>query len=315
MNCRGPRCWTGAAVLIRSAFRNFARLAARSHVFSNATTVAFTTELAVPALLTGTLETQARPGVLVLPQQPSSPFWAGCTDVSASDPLVDLCPPSVCDGSPPARILELIAAEETDSSAQQREGPVAATTTATAAPVTTTPDRTIDNPPTTTEAVPPTTTEAVPTTTAAAVASTAPTAPEPADATTGRERGSLTLMLKDAAIVFRPSGLTGMVSTLGSRPSVPPGAASGEVRSSRHSRSTPSPTLHQRSRPPRPGQATTAPPATTAPATAATAPRPGDNHHSNHYRTKHDGRHPHDGGRVHDHSERGDDAARGRPRG
>ena len=253
-------------------FPNFARLAARSHVFSNATTVAFTTELAVPALLTGTLETQPAP---VFSFYPNNLFTllGGVYDVSASDPLVDLCPPSVCDGSPPARILELIAAEETDSSAQQREGPVAATTTATAAPVTTTPDRTIDNPPTTVAAVPPTTTEAVPTTTAAAIASTAPTAPEPADATTGRERGSLTLMLKDAAIVFAhlasPDGVDFGLPSIGATwgsfgrgPIVPALAVNAEPDSAPALQASTART------------ATTAPPATTAPATAATAHAP-----------------------------------------
>ena len=179
-------------------FPNFARLGATSHVFSNATTVAFTTEQAVPALLTGTIEAQPAPVFSLYPDNLFT-LLGGVYDVTASDPLVDLCPPSVCNGSPPAQILELIAADEATRSTQK------AATTTTAAPTTTSPTTTTAAAPTTTS--PTTTTAAAPTTTSptttTAAAPTTSLAPVRAEGGARSERGgSLRLLLEDAAIVF-----------------------------------------------------------------------------------------------------------------
>ncbi len=152
-------------------YPNFARLAATSHVFENATTVGFTTERAVPALLASTLEAQPAP---VYSMYPNNLFTllGGVYNVSSWDPLVDLCPDSVCNGSSPEQVLELIAAEDQ--------------TPATAAPVTPAAASTI--PSDTTTSPPPSTTAPVP-------------APRN-DATDSSDEGSLTLLFEDAAIVF-----------------------------------------------------------------------------------------------------------------
>ena len=110
-------------------YPNFARLGATSHVFTNATTVAFTTEEAVPALLSGTLQAQPAPVFSLYPNNLFT-LLGGVYDVSSSDPLVDLCPPAVCNGSPPEQILELIAADEATRSTQPAAGSAAPTTTA-----------------------------------------------------------------------------------------------------------------------------------------------------------------------------------------
>ena len=197
-------------------YPSFARLGATSHVFSNATTVAFNTELAVPALLTGTLQTQPAP---VFSMYPDNLFTllGGVYDVSSSDPLVDLCPPSVCNGSPPEEILELVAADEATRSGQKAPGSTtsttadspptttttaAATTTATTATTaaTTTTATTANSSPTTapTAAAATSTTAGSPTTTAA----TASLALAVSDTSASSSRGSLGLLLRDAAIVF-----------------------------------------------------------------------------------------------------------------
>ena len=207
-------------------YPSFARLGATSHVFSNATTVAFNTELAVPALLTGTLQTQPAP---VFSMYPDNLFTllGGVYDASSSDPLVDLCPPSVCNGSPPEEILELVAADEATRSGQKAPGsttsttadsPPTTTTTATAA--TTTTATTANSSPTTAPtatAATPTTADSPPTTTAtAATAATSTTADSPptttaataslalavSETSASSSRGSLVLLLRDAAIVF-----------------------------------------------------------------------------------------------------------------
>ena len=200
-------------------YPSFARLGATSHVFSDATTVAFTTEQAVPALLTGTLQTQPAP---VFSMYPDNLFTllGGVYDVSSSDPLVDLCPPSVCNGSPPMEILELVAADEATRSGQQAPGSTtstaagsppttAAATTATTADSSTTPaaataataatSTITDGPPTTTAATS-TITDGPPTTTAAA-ATASPTLAA-SDTGASGSRGSLWLLLEDAVIVF-----------------------------------------------------------------------------------------------------------------
>ena len=216
-------------------YPSFARLGATSHVFSNATTVAFNTELAVPALLTGTLQTQPAP---VFSMYPDNLFTllGGVYDVSSSDPLVDLCPPSVCNGSPPEEILELVAADEATRSGQKAPGsttsttadsPPTTTTTATAAttttansPPTTTTTTTASSSPTTA----PTATAAVSTSadsppTTTATAATASLALAVSDTSASSSRGSLVLLLRDAAIVFGhlavPEGATFGLPSIG----------------------------------------------------------------------------------------------------
>ena len=89
---------------------NFARLADTSHLFSNATTVGYTTELAVPPMLTGRYETAAAPVYSLYPENLFT-LLGDIYDVSSSDPLVDLCPPSICNGAPPQSILDLLAVD------------------------------------------------------------------------------------------------------------------------------------------------------------------------------------------------------------
>ena len=214
-------------------YPSFARLGATSHVFSNATTVAFNTELAVPALLTGTLQTQPAP---VFSMYPDNLFTllGGVYDVSSSDPLVDLCPPSVCNGSPPEEILELVAADEATRSAQKAPGSTTSTT-ADSPPITTT---TANSPPTTTTtatAATTTTASSSPTTAPTATAATSTTADSPptttataataslalaaSDTSASSSRGSLGLLLRDAAIVFGhlavPEGATFGLPSIG----------------------------------------------------------------------------------------------------
>ena len=197
-------------------YPNFARLGATSHVFSNATTVAFTTEQAVPALLTGRLEVQPAPVFTLYPDNLFT-LLGGVYDVSVSDPLVDLCPPSVCNGSPPAQVLELIAASEATPNVQQESRP--ASTTTTAAPTTAAPTATAA--PTTAAT---TATHSTAATTTAATTSTIPIAsrvsvPAANEARTERD-GSLSRLLKDAAIVFAhlaaPEGVDFGLPSIGS---------------------------------------------------------------------------------------------------
>ena len=218
-------------------YPSFARLGATSHVFSNATTVAFNTELAVPALLTGTLQPQPAP---VFSMYPDNLFTllGGVYDVSSSDPLVDLCPPSVCNGSPPEEILELVAADEATRSGQKAPGSttsttansppttttIATTTTATATSTTATAATTTtgttatattaNSSPTATATS--TTADSPPTTTATATKSLALAA---SDTSASSRGGSLWLLLKDAAIVFGhlavPEGVTFGLPSIG----------------------------------------------------------------------------------------------------
>lgn len=94
----------------RARWPNFARLADTSHLFSNATTTGFTTERAIPGILTGRYETAAAPVYSLYPENLFT-LLGGIYDISSSDPLVDLCPPSVCNGSPPQAMTELLAAD------------------------------------------------------------------------------------------------------------------------------------------------------------------------------------------------------------
>ena len=89
-------------------FPNFARLASTSTVFTDATTPAFSTELAVPMILTGRDDREAAPVYSLYPDNLFT-LLGGVYDTSSSDPLVDLCPPSICDGQAPAELLELLA--------------------------------------------------------------------------------------------------------------------------------------------------------------------------------------------------------------
>ncbi|MXW76009.1 MAG: sulfatase-like hydrolase/transferase [Acidimicrobiaceae bacterium] len=156
-------------------YPNFARLGETSHVFNNATTDGFTTELAVPALLASTLEPRAAPVYSMYPDNLFT-LLGGVYDVSSWDPLVDLCPDSVCNGSAPERVLELLALDTI----------VSATTTVA---------------PAITVSASPTTNPTSPT----RVATTSTPAPLPEltdDETGGGNNSSLSLLLQDAAIVF-----------------------------------------------------------------------------------------------------------------
>ncbi len=271
-------------------YPNFARLGATSHVFTNATTVAFTTEEAVPALLSGTLQAQPAPVFSLYPNNLFT-LLGGVYDVSSSDPLVDLCPPAVCNGSPPEQILEMIAADKATRSTQRAAGSAAATTTA-SRPTTTAASTTTASGPTTTAA--PTTTAtagdspppiatatttatatATTTTAAGAASSTSTTLPVPAPADGGARSdrgGSLSLLLKDAAIVFghlaSPEGMDFRLPSIGATwgsfgraPAVPAVAVDTPE---------PDPATAPESAAATTATATTAPTTTTATATAAT---------------------------------------------
>ncbi len=278
-------------------YPNFARLGAKSHVFSNATTVASTTERAVPAMLASTLQTQPAPVYSMYPDNLFT-LLGGVYDVSSSDPLVDLCPPSVCDGSPPAQVLELIQAEATlplgDSASEVSSTTTPAADAATAAesgkPSTTTAAASTTAPASVSTTTAPvgattatasTTTAPVGATTATASTTTAPVGAAgsqtraAADIETRREReGSLLLLLEDAAIVFAhlaaPSGLDLGLPSIKSEWR---GFARDETaRSVIADTSTPSATPPEATTEPDTTTAdTTTSPATTSPATAGTA--------------------------------------------
>ena len=166
-------------------YPNFARLAETSHVFNNATTVGFTTEAAVPALLASTLQTQPAPVYSMYPDNLFT-LLGGVYDVSSWDPLVDLCPDSVCNGSTPEQVLDLIAADNT--------APATNSTTTTAAPAT----------PATTAATTVAASSAISSATTTSL-STSSTPPLPAprnDESNSSDKGSLALLFEDAAIVF-----------------------------------------------------------------------------------------------------------------
>lgn len=94
----------------RARWPNFAQLADTSHLFSNATAVGFTTERAVPSILTGRIESHDAPVYSLYPENLFT-LLGDIYDASSSDPLVELCPPSICDGAPPQAILDLLATE------------------------------------------------------------------------------------------------------------------------------------------------------------------------------------------------------------
>ena len=90
-------------------YPNFARLAGTAHVFNNATTTGSSTHNAVPAMLASSFESHAAPHYSMYPDNLFT-LLGGLYDVSSRDVLVDLCPGSVCNGSPPEQVLDLVAA-------------------------------------------------------------------------------------------------------------------------------------------------------------------------------------------------------------
>ena len=100
-------------------YPNFARLAETAHVFNNATSNGSSTEVSVPVMLASLLESRPAPVYSMYPDNLFT-LLGGVYDVSARDPIVDLCPVSVCNGSSPEQVLELVAA---DNTAQARPVP------------------------------------------------------------------------------------------------------------------------------------------------------------------------------------------------
>lgn len=99
----------------RARYPNFARLDDTSHLYTNATTVGFTTERAVPAILTGQYASAPAPIYTQFPQN-LYVLLGDIYDATESDPLVDLCPREICNGEPPTSIVELLAADTTATS-------------------------------------------------------------------------------------------------------------------------------------------------------------------------------------------------------
>ncbi len=180
-------------------YPNFARLAETSHVFNNATTVGSTTEVAVTALLASTLMGHSAPVYSMYPDNLFT-LLGGVYDASSWDPLVDLCPDPVCNGSTPQELLDQIAADDT--------APATTSTTTTAAPPT------------------PATTVAASSTISSATITSPPTptiasVPAPThDEADSRDKGSLALLFEDAAIVFghllAPEGMDLGIPSIGS---------------------------------------------------------------------------------------------------
>lgn len=109
----------------RARFPNFARLADSADLFTNATTVGFTTERAVPAILTGSYASALAPVYSRYPENLYT-LLGDIYDATEADPLVDLCPASICNGEPPASIVDLLASDASVTSTTS--------TTTTAAP-------------------------------------------------------------------------------------------------------------------------------------------------------------------------------------
>jgi hypothetical protein len=123
----------GSGEIDRVRWPNFARLADTSHLFSNATTIGYTTERAIPAMLTARYETKAAPVYSLYPENLFT-LLGDIYDVSSSDPLVDLCPPSVCNASPPQAMLDLLATTNTRDATGTTASPSSPTTTERPAP-------------------------------------------------------------------------------------------------------------------------------------------------------------------------------------
>lgn len=118
----------GSGAVDRARFPNLARLADTADLFTNATTVGFTTERAVPAILTGRYESHPAPVFSTYPENLFT-LLGSIYDASESDPLVDLCPDTVCNGEPPAAIVELLAADGADTATTTTRPPTTTTTT------------------------------------------------------------------------------------------------------------------------------------------------------------------------------------------
>jgi len=114
---------------------NFARLADTSHLFSNATTIGFTTERAVPAMLTGRYETRAAPVYSLYPENLFT-LLGDIYDASSDDPLVDLCPPSICNDRPPQAMLDLLATSDAATATTTSSTTTSTTTTVAPEPTT-----------------------------------------------------------------------------------------------------------------------------------------------------------------------------------
>ena len=97
-------------------YPNFARFAGTAHVFNNATTNGSSTEVSVPVMLASSLESHSAPVYSMYPDNLFT-LLGGVYDVSARDPIVDLCPVSVCNGSTPLQVLDLVAADNTSPAA------------------------------------------------------------------------------------------------------------------------------------------------------------------------------------------------------
>ena len=116
-----------AGEIDRARWPNFARLADTAHLFSNATTTGFTTERAIPSMLTARYETQDAPVYSLYPENLFT-LLGDIYDVSSSDPLVDLCPPSICNGAPPQSLLDLLATDEQSVTTATNPAPITTTT-------------------------------------------------------------------------------------------------------------------------------------------------------------------------------------------
>ena len=101
----------GEGAIDAARFPAFADLAARSTWYRNTTTVAPTTQAAVPAVLTGQLPDPDDAPVAINYDESLFTLLGGSYEVRSTEPLTRLCPPSVCGDvagpSPPAVMRSL----------------------------------------------------------------------------------------------------------------------------------------------------------------------------------------------------------------
>ena len=90
----------GGGGIDAAMFPNFARLAARSTWFRNATAVHDFTEIAVPAILTGSYGDKRKLPIATHYPQNVFTLLGGAYDVHASEAFTQLCPLSICTASP-----------------------------------------------------------------------------------------------------------------------------------------------------------------------------------------------------------------------
>ncbi len=90
----------GGGGIDAAMFPNFARLAARSTWFRNATAVHDFTEIAVPAILTGSYGDKRKLPIASHYPQNVFTLLGGAYDVHASEAFTQLCPLSICTASP-----------------------------------------------------------------------------------------------------------------------------------------------------------------------------------------------------------------------